>query len=809
MAMMISTVVEGAHDGKILCCAFNAARNEIFTGGEDHLVKVWNARSGDLVNTVKGHKGWVTCLVYIPELKYLVSGSVDGTIVVRTDTCLEVQVVEFSGGVFCMDYSPRDSQLIVGGNATFAIYKASPVNMRQLIRYHNHQRMLKSDKTRQRNALIDDAAEIAFKALDTGSQGMVQLRGAESGHTDVIKAILCLSNGRFLTAGFDQRIIMRDADRLRETKPFQKCHTAAVTQLCLDHLSNYIISCSYDGTVCTWNMEGRCLDKFTILNDKQTSACYVGSLRQYWVRGREKVLAYDPRSPANVSKYIQDVSDLDEYDIAHLHSTPDSDVVVGLTRLNQIVVWRYHLMAPYRTIMGERMLDPSSGWIEHLIVVTLSTGAGREHIFTASNDGKVTHWRLDQEQHTDAYVHDARPSRPRYSALKHPSAMFNLRTWLGLKEEFVGHEGGAMCLCWVPDFEAVVSGGEDATIRIWYLDRRERTFSDGAPIPTVMTGHDEKITSLVLLPDNVLVSVSYDQSIRKWDLENMAAMESVPNAHDHGLTCVDYCPEHHLLATTGGESAVKVWDADELTLAMVLEGHKHEATQVCWAAFKGCWVTCGDDDTIRLWDKDGMQLNVFDYVGDSGLRMHIDNPKERMLLACMDRTVRVYDLKDRHPILKFQGHTDAVRCIGCLQEFGWYVSGSWDKTLRLWLGEKHMPKPGKRSALPTAQAPNAAAPQMKDDETDHEKYKSSYEKLHPLTAPKTLKLGGGGAMMRSMGLTGKKGKKGAGRESPIDPLAEDETPVSRTGLGAKLNELENRLNPPENDDEHEEEDYYY
>lgn len=76
------------------------------------------------------------------------------------------------------------------------------------------------------------------------------------------------------------------------------------------------------------------------------------------------------------------------------------------------------------------------------------------------------------------------------------------------------------------------------------------------------------------------MSVSYDQSIRKWDLENMAAVESVPNAHDHGLTCVDYCPEHHLLATTGGESAVKVWDADELTLAMVLEGHKHEATQV-------------------------------------------------------------------------------------------------------------------------------------------------------------------------------------------------------------------------------------
>jgi WD40 repeat protein len=85
---------------------------------------------------------------------------------------------------------------------------------------------------------------------------------------------------------------------------------------------------------------------------------------------------------------------------------------------------------------------------------------------------------------------------------------------------------------------------------------------------------------------------------------------------------------------------------------------------VCWAAFKSCWVTVGDDDTIRLWDEKGSELKVFDYLGDSGLRMVIDNDHERMLLACMDRVIRVFDLKDRHPILKLQGHTDAVRCLG-------------------------------------------------------------------------------------------------------------------------------------------------
>jgi hypothetical protein len=72
-----------------------------------------------------------------------------------------------------------------------------------------------------------------------------------------------------------------------------------------------------------------------------------------------------------------------------------------------------------------------------------------------------------------------------------------------------------------------------------------------------------------------------------------------------------------------------------------------------------------------------------------------------------------------------------VLCVGgssCLSEFGYYVSGSWDKTMRLWLGERHMPK-AKRAAsssgaytLPTAAAPDNSV-QVKDtDEFDVSKF---------------------------------------------------------------------------------------
>jgi len=404
--MQVSTVIDNPHDGKVLCAVYNQARNELYTGGEDHSVKAWSVRTGQLLGTMQAHKGWVTCVVYIPSLKYIVSGSIDGTICVWTENYLEVQVVEFSGGVFCLGFCLNKSMLIAGGNATFALYKAQPVNIRQLTRFHNRQRMIKTDRARQRNTsqLVDDSNDFTFRALDTTGRGMMQFKGADSGHTDVIKTILPTANGRFITAGFDHRILLWDIDKIREVRPFPRCHTAAITQLVMDTFSNYLLSCSFDGTVRTWNMEGRSLDTFDVSGEaREISACYVAPVKQYWICSRHRVLTYDPRSPANITEYTMGFSDLDKYDIWHLESTEGSDVVAGLSRHNEVVLWTYNPMGPHRTLESDNDLDPSTGWIEHLIVVRLSSSIGGEHIFTSTNDGMILNWRLDEERHTDVY----------------------------------------------------------------------------------------------------------------------------------------------------------------------------------------------------------------------------------------------------------------------------------------------------------------------------------------------------------------------------------------------------------------------
>ena len=55
-----------------------------------------------------------------------------------------------------------------------------------------------------------------------------------------------------------------------------------------------------------------------------------------------------------------------------------------------------------------------------------------------------------------------------------------------------------------------------------------------------MQDHEARITGLVLLKKNMLASVSFDRSIRIWDLASMKPVAVVPNAHETPIQCVEY-----------------------------------------------------------------------------------------------------------------------------------------------------------------------------------------------------------------------------------------------------------------------------
>jgi hypothetical protein len=70
------------HPGKVFAVAFGPAEDEVTTGCDDGLVRIWNLTGGKVVE-LKGHdgeKGGVKCVAVSPDGKRLLSGGEDGTL---------------------------------------------------------------------------------------------------------------------------------------------------------------------------------------------------------------------------------------------------------------------------------------------------------------------------------------------------------------------------------------------------------------------------------------------------------------------------------------------------------------------------------------------------------------------------------------------------------------------------------------------------------------------------------------------------------------------------------------------------------
>jgi len=126
------------------------------------------------------------------------------------------------------------------------------------------------------------------------------------------------------------------------------------------------------------------------------------------------------------------------------------------------------------------------------------------------------------------------------------------------------------------------------------------------------------------------------------------------------------------------------------------EGHSEGISCV---QFDGTRIVSGSHDkTIRVWNiKTNSKWSVLTLTGHSGeVRcLHLEPGGNRLVSGSTDTTIKVWDL-DIKPEwssigcrVTMVGHTDTVRCVhmrssGCSRRKKMVISGSYDKSLRLW-----------------------------------------------------------------------------------------------------------------------------
>merc|ERR1711916_6749 len=104
------------HSFSVLSVCFNHDGSQIASGSLDKTVKAWNAKTGDLVQTLEGHIGDVNSVCFNHDGSQIASGSSDKTVKVwDAKTGDLVQTLEgHSGCVLSVCFNHDGSQIASG-----------------------------------------------------------------------------------------------------------------------------------------------------------------------------------------------------------------------------------------------------------------------------------------------------------------------------------------------------------------------------------------------------------------------------------------------------------------------------------------------------------------------------------------------------------------------------------------------------------------------------------------------------------------------------------------------------------------------
>lgn len=166
--------------------------------------------------------------------------------------------------------------------------------------------------------------------------------------------------------------------------------------------------------------------------------------------------------------------------------------------------------------------------------------------------------------------------------------------------------------------------------------------------------------------------------------------------HGQPVLCAAFSPASGgRLATGSGDNTARIWDTDTGTPKFTLKGHTNWVLGVAWAPDASRLATCSMDGTVILWDPEtGKQVgNV--------LRGHAKwvnamawepyhlwrDGTPRLVSASKDCTARIVVVNTGQTEHILSGHKGSVTCVRW-GGTGLIYTGSHDKTLRVWNGEK-------------------------------------------------------------------------------------------------------------------------
>ncbi|BBM82966.1 beta-propeller domain-containing protein [Candidatus Uabimicrobium amorphum] len=200
----------------------------------------------------------------------------------------------------------------------------------------------------------------------------------------------------------------------------------------------------------------------------------------------------------------------------------------------------------------------------------------------------------------------------------------------------------------------------------------------------ILRGHEDIATSVAMnAKQNIIVSGSWDRSVRVWDSESGRCFMTL-KGHSHYISGISFCHPHQVV-TSSGDSTLRIWDIQKGDCIRTLEGHTDEIACVSSNEDGNLIVSGSKDKTVRVWSrKSGECLHVLNGHTKTVNGVCLSDDESIIASASWDHTIRIWNAKSGECINVLKGHSRDVKSVCMDKDKRLLFSASRDYSVRIW-----------------------------------------------------------------------------------------------------------------------------
>jgi WD40 repeat protein len=667
------------HEKQITCLI--SLNSYLFaSASEDNIINIWSEDNPKPNQLSKSHNSKINSLVYDSNLNMIISGSMDGQIIIwqnTTQLTFKEELIGHTKQIEHLIYLDKDVIASASDDNTILIWNKSKIEFNLT----NHTDSIYALTKLTNGNLASCSKDKTIRIWDKNNN--FSLISTLYGHLRSVICIKSIDEQRLVSGSCDKKIIVWNITSNYIIKEINEAHSDCINTLTI--YQGYLLSGSDDKEVKIWN-----LTNFISINKTINQ---VNSIKKIAYNSKiNNLIALNGGNNFNLykndSKYNM-ISNLTGHTsfVKALAVIPSNENIVSGSNDATIKVWNSKTLQLIANLTGH------TSFVNALVIIP-----SNENIVSGSNDATIKVWNSKTLQlianltgHTN-YV-NALVIIPSNENIVSGSDDATIRVWnsktfqlianLALRTSYVN------ALAIIPSNENIVSGSNDATIKVW----NSKTFQ----LIANLTGHTNYVNALVIIPSNEnIVSGSDDATIRVWNSKTFQLIANL-TGHTDWVVSLSIITLNENIVSGSFDKTIKVWNSETFQLIANLEGHVNSVNALVIIPSNENIVSGLVNGGISFWSikfelnflrscitkkSNNLQTNL-EFSGKINTLAIIPS-NENIVSGSDDATIRVWNSKTFHLIATLRGHTDWVNALVIIPSNENIVSGSDDSTIKVW-----------------------------------------------------------------------------------------------------------------------------